>query len=299
MTITVSSSACSLFEIDPQDSDLLHPTALAQGPWHEGTQHGSAMLGLLARGLERHPSERPLQVTRLTADMLRAAPIGPTRVPTTTIKRGKTTDLVEARIESEGVVYARATAMRFRLEDIDTREGLALYPSERFVLPNDFEIRRSSSLPATEAEAFINALDMRVALGTESPAVWFRLKVPFVGGETNSAMVRTAIAADWAYSIPTMQNFLTQPFDHPRPVRPFTSINPDTTINLHRPLDGEWICLHTHMFYGSVGAGTAIAMLQDPIGPIGHVSQSILVRGPDKMSLSERTAREALEHSDG
>ena len=57
------------------------------------------------------------------------------------------------------------------------------------------------------------------------------------------------------------------------------AINPDTTLNLHRMPEGEWVCLDARAIYDGHGAGTASARLYDARGAIGHSSQSLLVRG--------------------
>ena len=79
------------------------------------------------------------------------------------------------------------------------------------------------------------------------------------------------------YSIPLIQNFVRDRRAIAR--RPFVAINPDTTLSLHRPLEGEWVCLDARASYGAQGAGTAVARLFDARGVIGHSSQSLLVRG--------------------
>ena len=77
------------------DGGLLIPGVLAKGPWYEGTLHGSAMLAAIARGAEQHPTDVPRQVIRLTVDMMRAAPMAPLRVETTTARAGKNIDHVD------------------------------------------------------------------------------------------------------------------------------------------------------------------------------------------------------------
>ena len=41
--------------------------------------------------------------------------------------------------------------------------------------------------------------------------------------------------------------------------RDFTTINPDTSLNLHRPMIGEWLCMDSHVHYAGCGAGSAAA----------------------------------------
>ena len=66
------------------------------------------------------------------------------------------------------------------------------------------------------------------------------------------------------------------------------SINPDTTLNLHRPLVGEWVCLQGDSHASNGGSGTAFARIYDERGTVGHASQSILIRTADKRPESWR-----------
>jgi hypothetical protein len=266
------------------DGDDLVPTGLARGPWYKDTQHGSAMLGLLARAIEREPAEGPVQVARFTADMMRAAPMAPVRTAIRVVRRGRSMDVLEATLAVGDEVFARASAMRFRMAEIDV-EGSdpPRYGSGRFTAPTeDPRISRPDSL-SSEVEAFHLALAMRPAPGSESPALWFRMLHPLVAGEPLSPLVRCAIIADWTYSVPHMTRMFAE--GPSQIMERFSIINPDTSLNLHRPSVGEWICLDSHIHYGGVGAGTAMAFLHDERGPIGHSSQCILIRTADKRPI--------------
>ena len=78
------------------DGELVVPQPLATGPWYAGSMHGSAMLALLARAVERHPSEHDMQVTRFTVDMMRAAPMRPVTTPTVCHHAGRSSESIEA-----------------------------------------------------------------------------------------------------------------------------------------------------------------------------------------------------------
>lgn len=293
------------------DGERLLPTGLARGPWYPGTQHGSAMLGLLARAVDRHPADRASQVTRFTADMMRAAPMRPVETRCRTLRAGRSLEILEATIEADDEVYARATALRFRIADIDVgdtpshygptwggptwggptlggptsggptgaRDGAGVGTAEG---PDSTVPDARGRLPdfgrATD-EAFHHALDMRPPLGVETPSMWLRMTCPLVAGETLSPFVCTAIMADWTYSVPHIHRIMSSGgmLD-----RAFSAINPDTSINLHRPMRGEWLRLDGQAHYGSAGAGTALAFLSDESGPIGHASQAVLIRTVDK-----------------
>ena len=53
------------------DGDRFVPTVATTGPWDRNAQHGGPSSALLARALERVPSDDPMLVTRLTFDLLR------------------------------------------------------------------------------------------------------------------------------------------------------------------------------------------------------------------------------------
>jgi hypothetical protein len=239
------------------------------------------MIALLARAIERHPAERSFQVTRLTVDMMKAAPMMPLQTRARVVRSGKNVDFVEASLLAGGKEVGRATAMRFRMTEIEVPDdvpgsgAVAVVPrleSEEFTGWGD----RSEA----EQDAFHHALDVRPVPGFETPTVWMRFRVPLVEGEENSPLIRVAVAGDFAYSVPVMRRV----FQNPTVLQDsdFAAINPDTSFNLHRPLEGEWVYLDSRAFYDSLGAGTVIAHLHDDRGPLGHVSQSILVRGAEK-----------------
>jgi len=278
-------AATSIFEREGEgESERLLPTPLATGPWYPGTQHGSPMLGLLARAIDRHPSDRERFVVRLTVDLMRAAPMAAVRCLARTVRRGGSVEIVEASLcdASGDEEYARATAMRFRVADIPVGVGDAVPFEEPPARPASADLRRwfgeVEGERASRPEAFHHALEMRPVAAFETPTMWFRFKVPLVAGEETTPLERIAVISDFTYSVPFMRQVASDPKLLQR--RPFVAINPDTSLNLHRPAEGEWICLDSRTHYAPIGAGTALARLYDERGPIGHSSQSLLVRGP-------------------
>ena len=265
-----------------RDGERWIPQPLATGPWYAGTMHGSAMLGLLARAIEGAANAEGFQVTRFTADMMRAAPMKPLETRTEVRHAGRASEIVEARIEADGRVWARATALRLRLGEVDTADEPMVYGTGLPMPPPDPE-RASALIPDSEEPmpaAFHQAVDFHPVQGAERPAVWFRMKLPLVEGEALSPFVRTALVSDWTYSC----SFIARTFRSGGvlPERSFSAINPDTSLNLHRPLEGEWVGLDGLIHFGGVGAGTALAFVHDVEGPIGHSSQSILLRDADQ-----------------
>ena len=270
-----------------REGDRFVPSDLARGPWRADTQHGSPVLGLLARAAEHYggaETDRPAQVARLSVDLLRAAPMAPIEIETRQVRRGGMLEVLELRLCSGGVEYARASALRSRIEEIDTsayRDGFdSVAPPDP---PAD-----SRCLPTRRGRIFFpHSLDMRASGGPEGGSVWFRLRVALVAGEAPSPLVRAAVASDFAYSTPVLLRRLIDP-DFPAE-RDFVTINPDTTIHLHRPPEGEWLALESRARFGGLGAGSAVATLWDTRGAAGHVSQSILVRKQATRGMSYST----------
>jgi hypothetical protein len=260
--------------------DELHPTGLATGPWYGGTQHGSAMLGLLARAVEQHPSDVPMQVGRLTVDMLQAAPMSPVTTQCRSYRKGKSVEIVEASLRAEGIEYARASAMRLIVNPIpipaEERGG-----RETLTLPDALDAPgRAITSRDDDDEAFHQSLELRPVPGLEAPILWIRFSVPLIEGEEPSPLVRVAVASDFTYSAPTIGKVMRNPKVLMQ--QSFVSINPDTTLSLHRPLIGEWVALDARAYYGEEGAGSAAATLHDEQGVIGSAFQSLLVRDPSR-----------------
>jgi len=268
------------------------PQPLATGPWYVGSMHGSAMLGLLARAIEGELSPGEFQVTRFTVDMMRAAPMEPLETPTTVQHAGRASEFVEARIEAGGRVFARASALRLRLEEIDVSDEPAHYGTGLAMPPPDPE-RTGSFIPELVEPmppAFHQAVDFQPVRGAERPAVWFRMRLPLVEGETLSPFIRSAIVSDWTYSLSFISR--TMRTGGIPPARGFSAINPDTSLNLHRPMTGEWVGLDGQIHYGTAGSGTALAFVHDVDGPVGHSSQAILLRDADKAANTPVAQRE-------
>lgn len=257
------------------DGDLLIPGVLTRGPWYEGTLHGSAMLAAIARAAEQHPTDVPRQVVRLTVDMMRAAPMQPLRVATSTLRAGKSIDHVDVAMFAGDELCVRASALRIRTVDLVVDDGPDTAhrppaPASDDVTPPPF------SHPGAESPAFHHAIDVHIDL--DSATVWFRLAVPVVEGEANSSLVAVAAIADWTYATPHV--IAAARGTHvPPSERAVQAINADTTINVFRPMVGSWLGVQSTVQVGSIGAGASGAQLFDEVGLVGFSTQSVLVRG--------------------
>ena len=246
------------------------PSELAQGPWNPEHLHGGAICGVLAHAVESCESPVPMRVTRLTVEMTRAVPLAPFRVNAEVSRAGRRLQQIDARIEAEGRLLARATALRLRVVEahpgarIPFPEALPARPAER---PADFEEERSRR---SYVPGYLRALDYlqtRAADPGGSGVTWSRLRVPFVAGERTSPLVRLAALSDFASGV-------GNPVDFNR----FTSINPDLSLHVLREPRGEWIGLEarTHLEGDGTGHSHSVHFDEGP-GPVARTLISLLV----------------------
>jgi hypothetical protein len=96
--------------------------------------------------------------------------------------------------------------------------------------------------------------------------VWTRLLVPLLAHETPTPLQRVAAAADFANGIA-----------YGLPYERYSFVNPDLTIHLGRPADGEWVGLDSRSHYSNFGIGFSDSALYDTTGRIGRSVQSVIV----------------------
>jgi hypothetical protein len=93
-----------------------------------------------------------------------------------------------------------------------------------------------------------------------------RMRVPIVDGEEPTPLERVLVAADSG-------NGVSATLDWTR----FLFVNVDLSVHLHRPLDGEWVCLDAITIPERSGIGIADTALYDERGPVGRAAQTLLV----------------------
>src|SRR5207344_3429748 len=83
-----------------------------------GAQHGGAPAALIARAVERAESVVPMDVVRITYELLRPVPLAPIELATRVLRDGKRVQLVEASLCAAEQEVVRATALRIRSDDV-------------------------------------------------------------------------------------------------------------------------------------------------------------------------------------
>lgn len=239
------------------------PTELARGPWSPDAQHGGAPAGLMAREVER--VDGPRFVARMTFEFLREVPLAPLEVSAEVVRPGKRVQLVAASLRADGDEVCRALALRIRR----TEQPLADAAAEESP-PTGPDRGTGPAVEGRFERTFIEAFDQRFVTGDyleAGPAtVWMRLRGSMVDDEEPSPLVRVAAAADFGNGVSSVLDWDTHVF-----------VNPDLSVHLDRPAEGEWICLDARSRIDPFGTGLAESELHDERGRIGRSLQSLYV----------------------
>lgn len=250
------------------DGDLFVPTGHTRGPWDPRSQHGGPPSALLARCIEREPAPLPMEIARITVELMRPVPVDtPVRVHTRLVRPGRRVQLVEAVMETaDGLELCHAKALRIRRAEVDVTTVGAVDVEQP--PPPEQGVRR---LGVGEGEAFaVTGVELRFVRGDfmeRGPAtVWIRLLVPLLPGEEPSGAQRACAAADFGNGVSGVYHWGSTLF-----------INPDLSVHLSRMPVGEWICLEAITHHGTHGRGLSECRLFDTQGVVGRSLQLLFV----------------------
>ena len=248
-------------------------TEITAGGWSADAQSGGAVLALLGHVLEDVPTLAAMSLTRLTADLVRPAPIGEAlRVDHAIVREGKKIQVVELSVTSGGTEVARASALRVRDADLGAGEGLPASttdddPATLLPAPDQLPNMIDSDGPA---EFLRSGMDFR----RTDPSIhgvrglWARLLVPVVAGEPVRATSRVTVPMD-------LVNLIGVEYFG----RGITAINADVSGHVFRPPVGEWVGLVGDTRFGHhVGHGVSVATMSDDDGVFGITSTSQVVQ---------------------
>jgi len=237
----------------------------AGGPWDPRAQHGSPPAALAAFIADSLPSPVPMQVARLTIDLMRPVPIGELTFASEILREGRKIQLVAVRLMADGAEVVRAQVLRIRALANEIPVVAATPP---------LDVAGPDECPDDEGDvsrnAFLSTVSMRPAFGRfiagGPAAIWFRAKVPLVEGRPLTPLLRAVIAADFCNGVAPVLDFSAWSF-----------INADLTINLARQPVGDWVLVNAESCAGADGAGLAMARLGDARGYFGRVIQTLVV----------------------
>jgi hypothetical protein len=241
---------------------LAHASPQTAGPWDPTVQHGGAPAALIARAAERHEAAAPMQLARLSIDLMRPVPVAPIAVRTDIVREGRAIQVLAIELLAGDKPVARATALRVRA-------------GQSPVVDEAFDLASPDTAPPVDrvnrlGSGFMTAVDIRMAAGAwheRGPgAAWYRFTTPLFAGEGASPTQRAAAVADTSSGLSA-----TLPFEE------WTFINADLTVSFARQPVGDWILSDARTWIGPDGVGLARARLADRQGWFGASVQSLVV----------------------
>ena len=233
----------------------------AAGPWHPDMQHGGAPASLVVWAAERIPSPVPMQVARVTIDLMRPVPVAPLTIETEVLREGRKIQLVAVRLKANGVLTVGATVLKIK------RQAQPL-PADLAEPPLDVAAPEQSQLEPQNSP-FGLGMTIRAARGrfggVEPGAIWYRADRPLIAGSPISQAMRAVVASDFCNASSALD------------FRQWTFLNADLTVSMAREPVGEWILLDAVSWIGPDGAGLATARLADTRGYFGRCAQSLVI----------------------
>ena len=237
----------------------------AAGPWDAGMQHGSAPAALAVWAAEAIPTREPMQVARVTIDLMRPVPLAPLTLKTEVLREGRKIQLCAVRLLAGDAVVVGATILKIKTQALKLPSEVGDLAVE---LPGPDQAREER--PSFSSSPFVTGISMRAArgrFGVPGPgAIWYRVDRPLVEGSPVSQAMRAVVAADFCNGTSAVLDF-----------REWTFINADLTVNFARQPVGAWILLDAESWIGPDGAGIATARLADERGYFGRAVQSLVI----------------------
>lgn len=243
---------------------LYEPTIHVQGAWNTKEYHIAPAIGLLAHAVERDHRERggTLQLARLSFDILGVIPIEAVEVSTRVLRPGRSVELVEGTLNHNGRPALTVRAWLMPETDMDTLAGTAFPPMPSW----------DESQPWQPGDvwpgAFVRSVEARQT--EESPGrarSWAQTKFDLIEGETVSVLARFLGTLDLANG--------TTPRVNPAEV---AFPNLDLTVSFFRHPVHYRVGYDTTVSFGPGGLGLTHSVLHDDEGPVGVMTQSLMIR---------------------
>lgn len=242
------------------------PTINVQGAWNAHEQHMAPVSGLIAHAITRHEPRPEMQLARVTFEILGMIPALPTTVEVTTVRPGRTIELVEAVASVAGRPVVRASAWRLSRQDTSAVAGGL---PEAMGGPEGWETWSPSSM---WAGGYIRSIEYVGSPTRERGRgqAWIRTHLTTVADEEVSPVADYIGLVDTANGM----NTLVDPSAWMFP-------NIDVSVHLYRePVGGpdRWIGFDTGVTFGTEGVGLTSTTLHDEHGPVGRCEQILTVR---------------------
>jgi acyl-coenzyme A thioesterase PaaI-like protein len=233
----------------------------AAGPWDSNMQHGGAQASLVVWAAERIPATVPMQVARVTIDLMRPVPVAPLTLETEVLREGRKIQLCAVRLFANGTLTVGATVLKIKKQAQPLPDDV-IEPPLDVVAPEQSRIEPQNS-------PFGLGMTIRAARGRFGGlgpgAIWYRADRPLIEGFPISQAMRAVAASDFCNASSALD------------YRKWTFLNADLTVSMAREPVGEWILLDAVSWIGPDGAGLAMARLADMTGYFGRCAQSLVI----------------------
>lgn len=289
MTDCYDNVSHSFFRKDFGDSSIYHPTIHSKGPWAADMLHGRVVSGLISYVAEQNLKGRintsGWQVSRITVDMFRAAPMLPLYVDVNYLRTGRRIQVLEVEINinsngNEKVLVAKGTVIALK-KNMDPVEKVwspdvwdVEYPKDSIICAT--ERGSSSSSDKVPIWDTVNITDGKNEYSSDNRIIrnfgvrraWIREKMNLVAGESPSQLVRVAQVADIANPLANSSEYGLR------------YINADITLYLNRDPIGQWIGVETLQHGSTDGIALGAINIYDQEGLVGISTVSGLAQLP-------------------
>lgn len=241
------------------------PTELCRGPWDANACHAGPPTGLAVRALEQLLPN--MRLARVTVDVLRPIPMSGFQVRAEVRRPGRSATWTEAELFEDDQVFVRVGALHLRTsEQLDVETASVEVPRFFQAVVGSFPVRNTRH----DLVCFVDSVEVRydpsASFGNGGPTVIWMRTVPLLADEEPSGFQRLCPLADSGNGIS-----YNQPLDQ------VLFVNPDLVISVYRQPVGEWIGSRVVSHWQSDGTGLSDAELFDQTGPVGRVTQTLLL----------------------
>src|SRR6201747_2711821 len=112
----------AIFRIDGNRAET---SSNAAGPWDASMQHASAPAALVTWAAEAIPTAAPMQIVRVTIDLMRPVPVAALTIETEVLREGRKIQLCAIRLLANDVVVVRATVLKVRADRLPLPSDIA------------------------------------------------------------------------------------------------------------------------------------------------------------------------------
>ncbi|BDE05542.1 acyl-CoA thioesterase [Vulcanimicrobium alpinum] len=246
------------------DAQTFVASRATQSPWDARLQHGGPPTALLARAmLAQHP-RGGMRLARINAEFLGPIPIARMTVRTRIVRPGKRIEMLEGALEADGREVVSARAWRIAVQSPGSVPPAATSPDTPPPLPSE-----QAQRDWLQGWGYGESIEWRYATRTlaQGPkAVWTRVRIPLIAGDSLEPLDRALVVVDSANGV-----------SGELPMDKWLFVPPSLSVAIEREPRGEWVLLDARSTLSDDGLGISTARLADEGGYLAAATQALLV----------------------